>query len=559
MGRAFAVFVLFIGSILITWEMSVRWMEHPQFIVPAPSRILHCLFQHADRFVFHAKITLIEMLAGFLLALCVAFPIGWAMTRHAFARNVLQPLFIAVQCIPMFTLAPIMVIWFGWSFTAIVVPTALMIFFPLTLSIYRGLHATPVEHLEFFRVNGASAWQTFLKLSLPCAVPQLFAGLRISASIAGVGAVAGEWAGAQQGLGILMLESRRALDLEMTFAALFCIAALSLALYLAVTLLERIALPPRPSLRKLATASLLVMVSSCQSSGDTRLVLDWLPNPNHVPIYAGVEKGFFRDEGIDLEVLKVHDPSDVLSYVTSGMADVGISYMHHTVQAYARGADIHVVGALFKQPLNGLMFRSDSGIESLQDLSGKVIARSVGGVDHLMLEGVLRDHAVEPALVRKVGFDLVTVLGERQADALYGAYWNIEGAQFESLGIATDFLSIQEYGAPHFYELLLVTRIHSETFRSGFRRALEKSIAWSKAHPDEAFSIYAKANPDKRTATLAWEQRAWERTHPLLARDQSLDPDVFLTFYEWLKSVGPAHGISVPDREIAGLINQSGA
>src|SRR5262249_10309878 len=149
---------------------------------------------------------------------CTSFPLAFAMVRYRSASSFLQPFFLIIQCLPMFTLAPLLVIAMGWGYATIVLPTALMILFPLTLSIYQGLKATPQEFLEFFATSGATSFQTFFKLRLPFALTHIFAGLRIGSSIAGIGAIAGEWAGAQEGLGILMLESRRNTDLEMTFS-----------------------------------------------------------------------------------------------------------------------------------------------------------------------------------------------------------------------------------------------------------------------------------------------------------------------------------------------------
>ena len=126
----------------------------------------------------------------------------------------------------MFALAPLMVFWFGWSYKAIVIPTALMLFFPLTMSIYHGFLSIPRDLLDYFTLHQATPWQLFSKLELPWALPHIIAGLRITVAIAGMGAVAGEWAGGQAGLGLLMLESRRGVDLEMTFAALFCLTFL---------------------------------------------------------------------------------------------------------------------------------------------------------------------------------------------------------------------------------------------------------------------------------------------------------------------------------------------
>ena len=201
------VFVL----LFIMWEAISRLNSHLIFVLPAPSNIFVTLWNHSDRFLLHTLVTLKEMAGGFALALSVAFPLAGLMLIWKPLRMVLQPIIIVIQCIPMFALAPIMVIWFSWSYTAIVVPTALMIFFPMMMNIYRGLHSTPNYLLDYFQVNQATTWQTFFKLQLPWALPHICSGFRISAGIAGIGAVTGEWAGGQQGLGILMLESRRGL------------------------------------------------------------------------------------------------------------------------------------------------------------------------------------------------------------------------------------------------------------------------------------------------------------------------------------------------------------
>ncbi|MFQ5729593.1 MAG: ABC transporter permease, partial [Waddliaceae bacterium] len=229
------------------WEVFSRIYKDLLFVLPSPSNILFCIWERKDRFLFHTLVTLNEMAGGFLVAFLLAFPLAWIMTLWTASRIVLQPIFVVIQCIPMFTLAPIMILWFDWSYTAIVIPMALMIFFPLTMNIYQGLRSTPKHLVDYFRINEATTWQLFVKLQLPWALPNIFSGIRISTAIAGIGAVAGEWAGAQAGLGLLMLESRRAADLEVTFGALFCLTFLSMFLYIIMILLEKRVITRRPA------------------------------------------------------------------------------------------------------------------------------------------------------------------------------------------------------------------------------------------------------------------------------------------------------------------------
>jgi len=208
-------------------------------LVPPPTKVTLYMVKRYDRLLFHTGATLKEMLMGMGIASLAAFPIAWMMLKWKGVRALLEPFFLAIQCVPMFTLAPLFILWCGWSFSAIVIPTALMIVFPLTMSIYRGISSTPYSYLEYFRVHGATEAQEFFRLRLPFAMPQIFAGLRISAAIAGAGAIAGEWAGAQKGLGVYMQMCRRNFDLEGVFAALICLLVLSLSFYGVVVFLEK--------------------------------------------------------------------------------------------------------------------------------------------------------------------------------------------------------------------------------------------------------------------------------------------------------------------------------
>ncbi|NGX61457.1 MAG: putative thiamine biosynthesis protein [Chlamydiae bacterium] len=547
----------FLTFLFLLWEWAVRLSSDLLFVVPAPSSILATIWEMRSRFWLHTSVTFKEMCGGFLLALLAAFPLAWTMMRFRSSRTILQPLFIIIQCIPMFTLAPIMVIWFGWGYTAIVIPTALMIFFPLTLNIYQGLRSTPQDLLEFFQTNRATGLQTFFKLRLPWALPHIFAGFRISAAIAGVGAVAGEWAGAQNGLGILMLESRRNTDLEITFAALFCLTTMSTLLYLSILACEKLSLSPakwkaflssfsllnwkKPKLALtiplLLFASCLIGVMGCQRSEKNHkisLLLDWLPNPNHVPLYVGIQKGFFAEEQIPLEIQKMHDSGGGISYLTSRKANLLVNHMPGVYRAAARGADLKIVGVLIKQPLTGLIYREDLEIEKPSDLTGHILGYCLGGPDTAYLDFLLDRGNITPSEKKNVSVDLISSMGTKNVDYIYGGFWNIEPFQLKMLGLPTKTVTIEELGVPSYYEMVVVANGPvSLAFASSFQRALQKSIDFCKDHPDEAFSCYLAANPDKRLQTINWEKEAWDCTCPLLAKNQNVDPKVLRNFYQW--------------------------
>lgn len=538
--------------LILAWETYSRLNTETLFIIPAPSYILECFFTRFDRLLFHTYATAKEMAGAMLIALSVAFPIAWGMYLHRFLRSVLHPLFVIIQCIPMFTLAPIMVFWFDWSYKAIVIPTALMIFFPLTINIYQGLCSTPSELLDYFRVNQATKMQTFFKLQLPWSMPHLIAGFRISTAIAGIGAVAGEWAGAQEGLGILMLESRRSTDLGMTFAALLCLTILSLGLYGLSFLFEQLLVTRRrlqlfQAFKKYYAFCLIpVVLTSCQQTNEkkndlpvTHIILDWLPNPNHIPLFVGIEKGFFNEKGINLKLTKITDPGDTISYITSKKVDLALYYMPEMYLAMQQGANLVPVGFLIKDPLNAFIYRKESGITTVKDMNDKRIGYVVGGFGVGLMNRLLTKNKIRPAEKFNVSFDLVGAMGSKRVDVLYGAYWNIESEHLRSLGVDTDYFSLEEMGYPKYYELLIIankdTPYASAEFVENFKSALQASIDYSKKNPEEAFAIYKSLNPDKGEKTLSWEKEAWLKTLPVFAVDQVNEESVWNNFEQWIK------------------------
>lgn len=487
------------------------------------------------------------MLGGFALAFMAAFPLAWLMVTIKTLRNILQPIFVLIQCIPMFALAPLMIIWFDWSYTAIVIPTALMIFFPLTMNIYQGFHTVPTYFIDYFRINQATTWQIFFKLRLPWALPHIFAGFRITAAIAGIGAVAGEWAGAQAGLGMLMLESRRGADLEMMFGALFCLAVVSLALYVIAAVCEHLVTSrkfkrPHPHFINACIIGILFTLTSCHSSSNestsTRIALDWLPNPNHVTLYAGIEKGFFANHDIDLKIMKLHDPGDAIPLLTSGQVELLLTYMPHTMRAMGHGAAVKPIGVLINETLNSLIFLKELGIRSPKDLNGKIIGYCIDGYDTAFLDAVLKINGIIPKEKRNISFDLISTLGAKRVDAIYGAYWNIESENLRAFGVDTEHYRLDELGVPKHYELIIVARNpsfeSSDEFSERFKKAMQESIAFSVANPDEAFELYIKANPDKSERTRAWEYDSWQKTMPILAKSQEIDPVIWNSYADWL-------------------------
>ena len=550
-------FLFFVCVLFCAWEFFL-W-NHPTWrgILPSPGRVLLRLYYGWDRFFLHSMATLNKIIGGLVISLVVAFPLAWWMIQSNTVKRWIQPLIVLMQGMPMFAIAPLMVLLFDWSYTAVVIPTALMIFFPLTISIYRGFASTPQALLDYFRIHQATSRQLFFHLRLPWAMPHICAGLRICGAIAAMSAFTGEWAGAQEGLGVLMMESRRGADLETSFAALFCLSAISMTLYSCMAGFETWILSRRTSSTRnkgvyhalrarinFSTATLflaaccLLGCTSVQEKRPFRLMLDWNANPNHIPLYAGIAKGFFQEVGIPLEILKLNDPADTFPYLTSGQADIGINYMSHYLRSYHSNNTLTPIGYLIKKPLNCLLFPKTLGIRSIFDLNGKVFGHSSDELLGRCLSKLLYLHGVTPGATRKVGFNLVAALASERVDILYGVYSNIESEQLHAFGLETDYLTMEDLGMPSYFELIFLTARGSPLSEASkihaFKQALERSIAFSKEFPDEAFAFYLAANPDKSPFAQEWERKSWERTLPLLAQNQEDEPHIWQGFVDWL-------------------------
>ena len=286
------------------------------------------------------------------------------------------------------------------------------------MSLYQGLLSVPGALVEYFTLHRAPLWDLYFKLKLPWAVPHFISGLKVAAGIAGIGAVGGEWAGGQNGLGLLMLQSRRGGDFEQSFAALFCLVFITLSFYGFISMLEMGIF--KRLLRRtelLASFLALALFTGCGSAPDSKemgLLLDWLPNPNHVPLYVGFEKGFFKEEGIPLRIKKVPDPTGVLPYLTSGQADLVVYYVPDAIRVVGQGL-IKPIATYIKEPLLSFICLQEAHIEKVKDLNGKRIGYCLSGFGQTFLQNFLKENGVGMVELRDVHYAIITALGTKKS------------------------------------------------------------------------------------------------------------------------------------------------
>jgi NitT/TauT family transport system permease protein len=226
---------------VVLWEAVVRLNHFPAFILPLPGLVWQrfvTLLASGD-LAWHTGVTLGEVLGGLGLGLLVATALGYLIAKSPGLDRALTPYIVASQAVPIVAIAPLLVIWFGSGLRSKVLICALIVFFPILINTVVGLRSVEPELHELMRSLRATRWQVFAKLDVPAALPVWLAGLKVGATLAVIGAVVGEFVGADRGLGFLINFGRGQYDMALVFVAVTALVAIALALYGLVSLVER--------------------------------------------------------------------------------------------------------------------------------------------------------------------------------------------------------------------------------------------------------------------------------------------------------------------------------
>jgi NitT/TauT family transport system permease protein len=232
-----------LAIILAVWQWAVRFFEVPSLVLPAPSEIVLNIIEKRHLYLVFSVPTLVQILAGFAMAAALGVLLGIAVSFSGLARRTVYPILVSSQMVPKVAIAPVLVIWFGTGLEAKVFIAFLIAFFPITLSTMVGLAAVDPDMVRLFRAMRAGPYRTFVKLRLPTALPNIFAGLKIGMSLAVVGAIVAEFVAADRGLGYYLLYANGQLDGPGVFAALTLLTIIGVLLYYAVEVVERLFIP----------------------------------------------------------------------------------------------------------------------------------------------------------------------------------------------------------------------------------------------------------------------------------------------------------------------------
>jgi putative hydroxymethylpyrimidine transport system permease protein len=228
---------------IAVWEAVIRIFDVPTYIWSSPSLIAQTIVEEYADLLTHSLVTLTETLVGFAFAVFFGLAFGLLLHFSTMAKRALYPLLIASQSIPTVVLAPVFVLILGFGLWPKVAVVALFCFFPIVVSTIDGLTGVDREYIRLMLTLDATRFGIFRRVEFPAALPQIFTGTRVAATYAAIGAVFGEWAGSQSGLGWQMLQAKGRLDTALVFADIVFITVMALALFGVVSLIERLTIP----------------------------------------------------------------------------------------------------------------------------------------------------------------------------------------------------------------------------------------------------------------------------------------------------------------------------
>ena len=225
------------------WEVVTRILELPYYLLPPPSEIVRVFIESMGRIGEHSLVTAYEMLMGYFLAIAVGIPLAILITASPSFDRFITPILLFFQTVPKISLAPLFLVWFGVGVFPKVLVAFLISFFPIVIDTAVGLRSISPDMIDLARSMGATKMQIFTKFRLPGSLPYLFSGLKVASTLAVVGAVVGEFVGADKGLGYLLLVANSNLLTALMFATIFALTAQGLILFYIIQVLENWLIP----------------------------------------------------------------------------------------------------------------------------------------------------------------------------------------------------------------------------------------------------------------------------------------------------------------------------
>jgi putative hydroxymethylpyrimidine transport system substrate-binding protein len=281
------------------------------------------------------------------------------------------------------------------------------------------------------------------------------------------------------------------------------------------------------------------------------LMLDWFPNPNHVPIYAAQVKGYFGEEGLAVAILPPADPTDPMKLTAAGKVDVAINYLPNVILARSQGLPVTSIGLLVEPGIAVAMALKESGITSVRDLKGKTVGYAVAPFNPIIFEAMADQVGLKKGDYEliNIGFNLIPALLAKKVHAVIGVLTNYETIRLEMEGKEAVIFRPEDHGVPERYQLIFIANEGTLERRPGvlkrFIRAAHRGIQFALERPDEALELFFKLHPHTRND---FNRRAFQATLPVYARAQVQQEGRWLKYQDFLLQRGVIKAKSEPGK-----------
>jgi NitT/TauT family transport system permease protein len=242
--------VLLVLILLVVWDLAIRLFRIPPYLIPAPWSVVQQLVAEWPRLLKESIPTTYATLGGFALSIAFGIPMALVIAYSRTVESFVYPLLVFSQSVPKIAIAPLFVVWFGFGIIPKVIAAFMLGFFPIVVSTVMGFKSVDPDMLDLARSMKAGRLETFLRISFPQALPSIFAGLKVSITLAVVGAVVGEFVGSNSGIGYLLQIANGNFDLPLMFAALTVLSGIGVVLFVAIDVVERLLIPWHASQRR---------------------------------------------------------------------------------------------------------------------------------------------------------------------------------------------------------------------------------------------------------------------------------------------------------------------
>lgn len=558
-----------IGLFICIWLFASEGGLVPKYMLPSPVDVARAFVTDFSILMEHLKVTLKEAIYGLLIGTGLGFVFSVLMDRFEFLYKAFYPILIITQTIPTIALAPLLVLWMGFSIAPKITLVVLTTFFPITISLLDGFKSADEDAMGLIRSMGGNRLTVFRHIKFPSALEQFFSGLKVSASYAVVGAVVSEWLGGFEGLGVYMTRVKKAYAFDKMFAVIILISAVSLILMALVAVLRFLALPhKRKEIRMdkimkktiavilaiilvLGAFALLKNTDKTVSPSEITLCLDWTPNTNHTGFYVAESLGYYEEEG--LKVTIIQPPEDGSALMTaSGQAQFGITAQDSMAPSYASENPLGVtaVAALLQHNTSGIISRKGEGCDSPKGLEGKTYSTWDSPVEKAMISYVMEKDGANFSKVNLIP-NVITnepqALKNKDTDAIWIFYgWG--GILSEIDEVDCDFFffsdidSVMDYYTPTLVANDDFLNENPDTAKA-FLRATAKGYKYAINNPEEAAQILIDGDTTGSligSEKLVTESQKWLSEYYLSDAPYwgYIDPQRWNGFYSWLYENG---------------------